>query len=894
MNLFKKVCAVSMAAVMTFSVAPLSAVKDLDFGITASAASNVVASGKCGKNVSYELDANGKLRIFGKGAMYGYEDDEEFSLSNDKRIKSVVVENGVTSIGNSAVTSCENLKSITIADSVKTIEMSAFSSSIALTDLKLSKNLKKIDGFAFDNCAALKDVTIPGSVEDIDGYAFADCTSLEKIVIPKSVKYLGDGVFNRCTKLSTVSLPSDIESIGEGLLDNTAYYKNLKNWTNNALYVGNYLLSASALVMGSFKVKDGTILIADSTFAENEKLTGITLPESIEYIGAGAFQGCSRLASVKIPSKVKTIDWRTFSGCSALSKVTLPAGIVTIEGGAFENCTSLGKIALPSGLKVIGKESFYGCKKLVSFSIPKSVETIEQVAFVDTGFFNNKKNWSGNMLYIGDCLVDAYSERLKGTVEIKNGTRLIADSVLECGEKITAIKLPSTVKFIGDSAFSETSIKSIVIPKGVTEIRYGTFDGCSALTAVTIPTTVKTVRMNAFYDCKSLKNVTIPYSVKTIEQNAFGYLSTMSIMQERMKELLKQGYTMEEVTSILIKEMEAMEADGVITITSTMFGEVAVKGFVITGHPASAAEKYAKANKIKFLSRHTIAKPTLTKATFTKDGKLSGKCSDCGKNTYNVIYKVSGVKVASTAAYTGKAVAPSITVKDSFGTTLKKGTDYTLSYKNNTKLGTASVTITLKGNYSGTKTYNFKIVPATVTNLKATQSTSSIKLTWNKVTGATGYRVYRYDTKTKKWVKLIDTKNTSYTVSKLSAGTSYKFAVKAYTKVGKTVHWSASYPQLITATKPLTPTLKVSSGSFKANLSWNKISGASGYVVYMATSKNGKYSKVANVKGGDKLSYSKSKLLWGKTYYFKVAAYKTVDGKNIYSAFSPVKSVKIK
>lgn len=904
MNLFKKVCAVSMAAVMTFSVAPLSAVKDLDFGITASAAAKVVESGKCGKSVSYELDANGKLRIFGKGAMYGYEDDEEFDFSEDKRIKSVVVENGVTSIGDSAFFECENLKSVTMADSVKIIGDSAFEYCVALTDLKLSENLEEIWDCAFDECSSLKNVTLPGSVKEIWGSAFSECTSLEKIVIPEGVKVLGSNVFSGCKKLSSISLPSGIEEIGSGFLNGTAYSKNLKNWKNSALYVGEYLILGSALINGNYKITDGTALMADSAFEFNEKLTGIEIPESVKFIGPGVFHGCTRLTSVKIPSKVKCIDWNTFLDCTSLREVVLPSGLEKIAGSAFEGCSSLTNVKLPPVLKTIEVNAFLDCKKLNNIEIPKSVEEIGGTAFNGSGYYNNKKNWSNNTLYISNCFIEADSEKVKGTVEIKNGTRLIADDAFDYCEN-TAVKIPSTVKHIGSSAFSSCSIKSIVIPKGVTEIRDYTFYGCSDLNSVTIPSTVKTIGENAFcsckslknvtipksvktigseafHDCNSLKNITIPYSVKTIEENAFGYLSGWSYIQEKVAQLLKQGYTPDEISKMMLNEIGDFP------------DAVPIKGFVITGHPASAAEKYAKANKIKFLSRHTIAKPTLTKATFTKDGKLSGKCSDCGKNTYNVIYKVSGVKVASTATYTGKPVAPSITVKDSFGTTLKKGTDYTLSYKNNTKLGTASVTITLKGNYSGTKTYNFKIVPATVTNLKATQSTSSIKLTWNKVTGATGYRVYRYDTKTKKWVKLIDTKNTGYTVSKLSAGTSYKFAVKAYTKVGKTVHWSASYPQLITATKPLTPTLKASSGSFKANLSWNKISGASGYVVYMATSKNGKYSKVANVKGGDKLSYSKSKLLWGKTYYFKVAAYKTVDGKNIYSAFSPVKSVKIK
>lgn len=182
-----------------------------------------------------------------------------------------------------------------------------------------------------------------------------------------------------------------------------------------------------------------------------------------------------------------------------------------------------------------------------------------------------------------------------------------------------------------------------------------------------------------------------------------------------------------------------------------------------------------------------------------------------------------------------------------------------------------------------------KALPGVTNSLTATQSTSSIKLTWSKVSGATGYRVFRHDGK--KWVKIADTKNTTYNVSKLKSGTSYKYAVKAYTISGKTVYWSAAYAQISTATKPSTPTVKVAAGKNQATVSWNKISGATGYVVYYSTSQNGTYKKLAVEKG---TSYTAKKLTTGRTYYFKAAAYKTAGEKNIYSSFSSAKGVKVK
>ncbi len=302
--------------------------------------------------------------------------------------------------------------------------------------------------------------------------------------------------------------------------------------------------------------------------------------------------------------------------------------------------------------------------------------------------------------------------------------------------------------------------------------------------------------------------------------------------------------------------------------------------------------------------KHTFtAWKTTKKATYTSTGTQTRTCTKCNKTETKTIAKLKATAISkctiklskTSAAYTGKALKPSVTVKNG-KTTLKAGTHYTVTYKNNTKIGKATVTITgiAKNGYSGTKTLTFNIVPANVKNLKATQTTTSVTLSWNKVAGAKGYRVYKYDTKTKKWVKVADTTKTKLTIKKLKAGTSYKYAVKAYTTVSKTTYWSASYAQLSTATKPATPTLKATAGKKQAALSWKKISGASGYVVYMATGKNGSFKKVATIKKGSTVKYTKKSLKKGTTYRFKIMAYKTVSGKNIYSGYSAVKTVKAK
>ena len=200
--------------------------------------------------------------------------------------------------------------------------------------------------------------------------------------------------------------------------------------------------------------------------------------------------------------------------------------------------------------------------------------------------------------------------------------------------------------------------------------------------------------------------------------------------------------------------------------------------------------------------------------------------------------------------------------------------------------------------------YNFKIdelksadtKPKKVTGLKAKkQTTTSITLNWSKASGATGYEIYKYNSSKKKWEKVGSTTKTSYTVKKLKAGTKYKFKVKAYKTVNKKKYYGSYSSELQTATKTSTPKItSLTTGSKKANLKWKKVSGATGYEVYMATSKNGKYSKVKTITKSSTVKYSKTKLKKNKKYYFKVRTYKTVNGKKIYSSYSTVKSIKIK
>ena len=313
------------------------------------------------------------------------------------------------------------------------------------------------------------------------------------------------------------------------------------------------------------------------------------------------------------------------------------------------------------------------------------------------------------------------------------------------------------------------------------------------------------------------------------------------------------------------------------------------------GKKCTACGKVTVAQQTVAKKAHSYKNVT-TKATLSKNGKVVIKCSVCGNvSKTTTVYYPKTIKLSTTSyTYNGKTKKPSVTVKDSKGNTLKKDTDYTVKYESGRKSpGKYTVTVTFKGKYTGTKKLYFTIAPKATSKITATQTTTTITLKWNKVTGADGYRVYKYNSKTKKYEKLKDVTKNTLKIEKLKAGTAYKYKVKAYTKDDGTI-WGDSSKVFETATKCKTPSItKLTTTKGKASFTWSNVSGESGYQVYYSTKKDSGYKKVTSYKT-NVVKGSKSKLTSGKKYYFKVRAYKKTASGTVYSAWSAVKSVKIK
>ena len=227
---------------------------------------------------------------------------------------------------------------------------------------------------------------------------------------------------------------------------------------------------------------------------------------------------------------------------------------------------------------------------------------------------------------------------------------------------------------------------------------------------------------------------------------------------------------------------------------------------------------------------------------------------------------------------------------------LKEGTDYTLTYKNNINVGTAEIIIVAKGNYTGTIIKTFIINPKNVTGLKlSSPDKTSLKIKWDKQSGVSGYEIYMYNSSKKNYKYIGRTTNNAYTIKKLKAGTTYSFKVRAYKSVDGKNRYGAYSSVLKTATKTNTPKIsKLTSSKKTLTAKWKKVSGSSGYEVYIAISKKGKYTKKKTINSSKTTSAKIKKLKSRKNYYVKIRTFKTVSGKKIYSSYSSVKKIKVK
>ena len=341
-----------------------------------------------------------------------------------------------------------------------------------------------------------------------------------------------------------------------------------------------------------------------------------------------------------------------FGKCTGLKKVTLKNGVRSIGEDAFRDCSSLeGVIFENTVLEKISDGAFWGCSALSSIVLPDSVTEIERNAFFETGLRNiqlpEKLTLIGGGAFC-NC------KNLK-QVQLPPQLKELGEGAFFNCENLTQIQLPAQLNKLGTDAFRNcTSLDKIDIPAGLTQIGPDTFCN-TGLTSVTLHEGLTKIEDWAFHDCLKLKKIRIPKSVTNIGEMALG-----------------------------IRYNRGNGAE-----------EVIPGGFTVEGYTGSAAERYVKRMHQCENLYHVFFKDV----KFVSIGGQTAAVTNISKT------KISALK---TGAFTGKPLTQALTITYG-GKKLVNGRDYTLTWKNNKNIGTASVTIKGKGKYNGSVTKKFRI-----------------------------------------------------------------------------------------------------------------------------------------------------------------------------------------
>ena len=474
MNNVKKIISSLLVAVIILTAAPLSGFVGLklnfdwlDFSTKSSAEEKELApTGQCGENVYWTFDkSTGLLTISGSGKMsnYGYSKSPFCNTS----ITKVVIEDGITSIGNSAFYGCAGLTSITIPDSVTRIGEYTFSGCVGLKELTMPCSAE-ISRDSFSKCSNIEKVTLTkgtGKMNDFNTnplnsnyYAYTPWyiskDNMKEIILEDGIISIGNSAFYDCTGLTSITIPDSVTSIGDFAFDNCSgltrvNITDMAAWCNISFSYDYY----------SFSCASNPLCYANNLYLNNELVTNLVIPDSVTSIGNYTFMNCTSITGITLPDSVTSIGECAFCGCTGLTGITIPDSVTSIGSSAFSYCSGLTSVTLPDSITSIGEYAFYGCTSLTGITIPDSVTSISSRAFYDckTIYYNAKNAitdssafHSAEKIIVGDTVQTIPNDFARGCDNIKS--IIIASSVVKVGnDAFNHCDNLESVTFMGDN-----------------------------------------------------------------------------------------------------------------------------------------------------------------------------------------------------------------------------------------------------------------------------------------------------------------------------------------------------------------------------------------------------------------------------------------------------------
>ena len=405
---------------------------------------------------------------------------------------------------------CKILESIVLPPNITEIGSYAFYQCSSLKNIEIPQSVKTIGRCAFEYCESLASIAIPEGITTIGSSTFFGCEKLASVTLPGTLTEIGGSTFYGCKSLTSIDIPEGVTSIGASAFEGSALMAITLPQSLESLGEGAFSdCDELQAFYGKFASEDHSCLIVDgclTAVAQIKERSEYTIPEGITAIGASIFRGCENLRSVTIPQGITRIGDSAFSRCSSLEKIDLPQGLTKIGQYAFGGCSNLTRIDLLEGVTDIGMGAFQGCSNMISITIPDGIKAIQSYTF-------------------------EYCHNL-ASISIPKTVREIGAGAFQGCSKLESIELPDIPSIQSYTFQGCTGLKSITLPSRIGTIGSGAFEGCYALTEITIPRTIKTIEELAFNSCWNLEAVTcLAPAVPTCAVNAFQGIAGEAVLK---------------------------------------------------------------------------------------------------------------------------------------------------------------------------------------------------------------------------------------------------------------------------------------------------------------------------------------------------------------------------